>query len=123
MRGGGLAETNVVRDNAIYFPYISVPYDAWLVRILLYWDKVCSVVPEDHLQDPGRLEPVMRDLVSAVLVEQLVPVKYAGEIEGLVEPFHAYVKKDSRRARAKNLLSERPAHEVCRSATRLTRMR
>lgn len=105
-----MAQSTWVRDNALYFPYINVHYDAWFGRILLYWDKVGSVVPEDYLYNPGKLEPVMKDLVSAGLVEQIVPATYAHKIENLTEPFLSYVVKQSeamRQRRQRDMFTRR----------------
>ncbi len=35
-------------NNVLYFPYISVPSSVWFTRMLLYWDKVGSIVPRDY---------------------------------------------------------------------------
>lgn len=47
----------MIRDNALCFPYIDVRYDAWLGQLLLYWDSVGTIVPEDYLLNPANLEP------------------------------------------------------------------
>lgn len=82
-----------MRDNALYFPYINIPESPWLIRTLLYWDKMCSIVPYDYIANPGLLTPEMRNLVSAELVEQIMPGQYVFEIPNFEEPFLRYVEQ------------------------------
>ncbi|MEA5478620.1 DUF6236 family protein [Pseudanabaena galeata UHCC 0370] len=78
-------------DKVLYFPYINVPNTAWFTRVLLYWDKVGSIVPSDHAYRPQQLDPHMRELVAAGLVEQVVPSKHIHAISNFSESFLAYV--------------------------------
>lgn len=78
-------------DNALYFPYINVPNSDWFMRVLLYWDKACSIVPYEYFNHPERLAPHMRDLVVAELVEQIIPGQFIYEIPNFVDPFMDYV--------------------------------
>ena len=32
-------------NNALYYPYISIPDNLWLRQVILYWDKICPIVP------------------------------------------------------------------------------
>lgn len=61
------------KDKLLYFPYINVPNNNWMIRNLLYWDEIGAIVPSDYLEIPERLDKHMRDLVSAQLVKQIVP--------------------------------------------------
>lgn len=69
-----------MRDNALYFPYISVPKDRWTIKTLLYWDKLSSIVPMDHIDNPQQLTPFMQTLVQEELVQQVFPAHYLYEI-------------------------------------------
>ncbi|RBI68912.1 hypothetical protein DQ400_06020 [Vreelandella sulfidaeris] len=69
-----------MRDNALYFPYISVPKDRWTIKTLLYWDKLSSIVPMDHIDNPQQLTPFMQELVQEELVEQVFPAHHLYEI-------------------------------------------
>lgn len=69
-----------MRDNALYFPYISVPNDRWTIKTLLYWDKLSSIVPMDHIDNPQQLTPFMQTLVQEELVQQIFPAHYLYEI-------------------------------------------
>lgn len=62
-----------MRNNALYFPYISVPDEKWTIKTLLYWDKLSSIVPMDYIGEPEQLSPFMRELVHGNLVEQIFP--------------------------------------------------
>jgi hypothetical protein len=80
-----------MRNNALYFPFINVPNDAWFFRILLYWDKVSSIVPYDFVSNPELFSPHMRDLVTAELVEQVIPEYYIYQIPHFGEAFLEYI--------------------------------
>jgi hypothetical protein len=80
------------RSNALYFPYISVPDEAWTFQTLLYWDKVASIVPMDHLHDPEQLSPFMRDLVREGLVRQVVPGFHLGGVPGFSSSFEQLIR-------------------------------
>jgi hypothetical protein len=99
-----------MRDNALYFPYINVPESDWFTRVLLYWDKVSSIVPNDYIYNPERLDPYMRSLVEAGLVHQVIPGKYIDEIPHFEEPFISYVRKilaEQEKFGSSNYLSKR----------------
>lgn len=78
-------------DNAIYFPYINVPNTDWFFRVLLYWDRVQSIVPHDYVYDLTKLEPHMKGLVESELVEPLLPMNYVHKIPHFSEAFLRYV--------------------------------
>lgn len=60
-------------DRVLYFPSISLPARKWTTQTLLYWDKVASIVPHDHVVAPERLPSYMRKLVQNELVEMVEP--------------------------------------------------
>ena len=76
-----------MRSNALYFPYISLPPDAWTARTLLYWDKLSSIVPVDHLDDPEQLPERMRRLLAEGLVEPIIPARFVYQIREFDERF------------------------------------
>lgn len=65
-----------MKDKLLYFPYINVPYNAWVVRNLIYWDEIGAIVPRDYINEPNRLEREMREMVSAQLIRQVIPDNY-----------------------------------------------
>lgn len=79
--------------NALYFPYINVPPDPWLMRMILYWDRLNSIVPFDHICRPELLDPKMRDLVASGLVHQLIPGQYLYGMESFSLPFVSYAER------------------------------
>ena len=81
-------------EAVLYFPYISVPRNAWFTRVLLYWDEVGSIVPERHAEDLSRVSAFMRDLVSAELVRPIVPEAFDRRLYGAVDPFLEFVDSD-----------------------------
>jgi hypothetical protein len=81
------------RSNALYFPYINLPKVDWTFHTLLYWDKLASIIPMDHLYDPQYLEPFMRDLVREGLVDQLFPGAYLWEMPAFTTSFEAYIRR------------------------------
>ncbi|NVN96669.1 hypothetical protein HXX01_00205 [Candidatus Nomurabacteria bacterium] len=68
-------------EKILYYPYINIPDNIWTSRSLLYWDNVGVIVPEDYIYNPEKLEPYMHELVSAQLVEQIIPRKFTEELE------------------------------------------
>jgi hypothetical protein len=82
-----------VAANAIYFPYINVPPDPWLLRMLLYWDRLSAIVPMEYHYNPRLLEPKMRDMVAAGLVNPIAPGLYLGGIDGFATPFLRFAER------------------------------
>lgn len=70
-----------MRDNALYFPYISVPNEKWTIKTLLYWDRLSSIVPMEYIDAPDQLSPFMRLLVQENLVEQIFPAQHLYQIK------------------------------------------
>jgi hypothetical protein len=60
-------------DGVIYYPYIRLPESAWFSRAVLYWDSVATIVPDQWIADPDKLEPYTRELVQLGVVTQLLP--------------------------------------------------
>lgn len=79
--------------NAIYFPSINVPPDPWLLRMLLYWDQLSSIVPIEYHHGPGRLDSKMRDMVAAGLVKPIAPGMYLRELDGFAAPFLHFAER------------------------------
>jgi hypothetical protein len=82
-----------MRNNALYFPFINVPSNSWFFRVLLYWDKVSSIVPYDFVSNPELFSPHMRELVKAELVEQVIPGQYVYQIPHFGDAFLEYLEK------------------------------
>jgi hypothetical protein len=67
------------KNKVLYFPYINVPNNEWFTQILLYWDEVGAIVPRDYIQEPGKLDRHMVELVRTELVKQIIPDMYSME--------------------------------------------
>jgi len=99
-----------VSREVLYFPYISVPEDAWFTRALLYWDGVGSIVPTPFAEAPGKLTPYMQELLAAKLVRTVSPEHHDGPLYGPLERFLEYVDVELRAGRVQSLASAaRPA--------------
>ncbi len=86
--------------NALFFPYINIPPEKWILQMLLYLDEVGSIVPYDYVYQEDKMEPFMRDLVASKLVKNIVPVEYVKNVDRFTETFLQVVeRKISRRRR------------------------
>ncbi|MEK6274349.1 MAG: DUF6236 family protein [Actinomycetota bacterium] len=77
-----------MEKEALYFPYIRVPQDAWFQRVLLYWDTVGTIVPFDA---PLLLGEHTTELVHAGLVRPVHPGEYINDIGGFQDRFFALI--------------------------------
>jgi hypothetical protein len=68
-------------SNALYFPTISLPKESAIASAILYWDKLYSVVPYSHVQEPDeRLSPFMQELSIECGVNHIVPYLHLREV-------------------------------------------
>lgn len=74
-------------NNALYFPYISIPRTPWLIQALLYWDRVASIAPKEFADNPERLQPHMRQLIADRMVTLIRPSEYIWRIQDFEENF------------------------------------
>ena len=82
--------------NVIYFPTINPPENQWFNRVLLYWDKVYSIVPDNIF-----LNDYMEELIKEDLLQTFGPNEYLNEsylndkeISNFFNLFLDYVKSD-----------------------------
>ena len=78
-------------SNALYYPYIHVPESPWFTRVLLYWDQVGAIVPQEYLEDPDRLGSYMVSLVRESLVTQVVPGNYLWRVKNFTGAFLDFI--------------------------------
>lgn len=88
-----------MRSNALYFPYIALPNDAWTAKTLLYWDRISSIVPMDYLHRPDQTSDFMRELLAEGLVQPVIPAEYVYRIERFDDAFIALIESRLRRDR------------------------
>lgn len=86
-----------MRANALYFPYIALPDDAWTVKSLLYWDGLSSIVPMDHMTRPDQMSDFMRELLTEGLVEPVIPAQYIHHVRSFDESFIKLIEQRLRR--------------------------
>lgn len=79
--------------KVLYYPYIRVPENEWFMRVLLYWDQVGSVVPEEYQRDSDYLGSFMKELIDANLVKPISPRDYLDTIPDFEETFLNLVDK------------------------------
>ena len=66
-----------MKDGLLYFPHINVPKSDWLIRSLLYWEKVGTIIPQDHLNNPDEyLNNDMCYLLSEYIIVPVMPQQY-----------------------------------------------
>lgn len=107
-------------NNAIYFPYINVPNTNWFHQVLLYWDKINSIVPSEYIRNPSELSQHMRDLVTSGLVIPIQPMDYIYNIPNFTNAFLKYVDhslelfeiNNTNRKRYHNKLSQEPVQLI-----------
>ena len=80
-----------MRPNALYFPYISVPSTQWTVQSILYWDKVCSIVPMEQMREPEGLNELSRQLLQEGLLVPVIPAAHIPQRDSFEAPFLAHV--------------------------------
>ncbi len=66
-------------SKILYFPSIALPETKWTMQMLLYWDKIGTIVPLEFLDNPESHSPFMRKLIEENLVEQIIPGQHIYE--------------------------------------------
>jgi hypothetical protein len=64
-----------MNSRVLYFPLINVPQNAWFARVLLYWDEVGAIVPNEVMRRQG-VTPYMKELIHEGLVSPTDPAQY-----------------------------------------------
>lgn len=81
-----------MRNNALFFPNISLPNEAWTIKTLLYWDKLSSIVPMDYIEVPEKLGTFTRQLVEELLIEQIIPGQHIYKMPTFDKTFIDYIE-------------------------------
>jgi hypothetical protein len=78
----------------LYYPYINLPNSDWAMRTLLYYEKICAIVPQEYIFNPeNNYEPHMLELVNNELVIPIEPMSAIENIWILLRPFFEYIQK------------------------------
>jgi len=75
--------------------YIQVPNNSWFSNILLYWDRVYSIVPLEYYSYPTLLEDHTRTLIKENLLKPLHPAYYIEKIPDFETRFLAIADKQN----------------------------
>ncbi|QKV63951.1 hypothetical protein HUW52_14005 [Pseudomonas sp. 43A] len=85
-----------MKSNALYFPSIDLPQDAWSARALLYWDGLATIIPMAHLEGPEEVSYFMQGLLSEGLVRPVIPAQHLYECRSFSENFISYLDEKLR---------------------------
>jgi hypothetical protein len=80
-------------DNVLYFPQIRVPESAWFTRMLLYWDKVGTIIPEEFLREPDKLGEPTRSLLIEEMLFPVMPGNWIYQISDFDRAFGEYLER------------------------------
>ena len=69
--------------NALYYPYILIPDNMWLRQTILYWDKICPIVPWELEQRIPKTH-VSKELKDYGVLEFIHPEAILDWVEGQV---------------------------------------
>lgn len=61
------------KRSILYYPTINIPTNSWLRNSLLYWDEVCSIVPQDY--DANSLVTLSKDIEFLLKEELFRPIR------------------------------------------------
>lgn len=81
-------------NNLLYYPYISVPKTDWLIRALLNYDNIASIVPYQYFVEPELFEPFMREVIQNNLIELVDPMDVINNSQEVNELFLTYLHKN-----------------------------
>lgn len=84
-------------NKILYYPYINIPRTDWVLRTLLYYENIGSIVPQEYFYDPERYyEPFMLELVRSELVLPVDPLKVLDHPWETTKPFIQFIEKNRR---------------------------
>ena len=77
-----------MKDNALYYPYINLPESDWLMKRLLYWDKMYSIATYETIHNKKDLTPLMQELSEDDNLFQFIkPLDYYHKLENFRNSF------------------------------------
>jgi hypothetical protein len=80
--------------DALYFPYIRTPEDAWFTRVLLYWDSVGTIVPEGLEDNSEFISPRMAELRDVGMLAPITPLAEVWQIPRFLDVFVSFLEAD-----------------------------
>ncbi|WP_343690029.1 hypothetical protein [Chitinophaga sp.] len=82
-------------ENLLYYPYINIPQTSWTARVLLYYDRIGSIVPQRYFYEPNNYDPFMKAMVRSELVEPINPIEVLEYPWQVSQPFIEYLNGDN----------------------------
>ena len=97
-----------MKDNALYYPYINLPESDWLMKRLLYWDKMYSIATYETIHNKKDLTLLMQELAEDEnLFQFIMPLDYYDKLTDFRNSFleiaqdfqfnHPYKKENTTR--------------------------
>ena len=84
-------ELSPIKNNLLYYPYINLPENTWLTRMLLYYNQIGTITPPTYKRYPSKFMPFTLDLIKENLVIQVFPSQYVNSIERFAQSFEEYI--------------------------------
>lgn len=81
-------------NNLLYYPYINIPRNDWVIRTLLYYHQIGSIVPLNYFYYPEKYDKFMRELVLNELVVPINPFNVLEKPWEVSRPFIDYIKSE-----------------------------
>jgi len=110
-------ELSPIKNNLLYYPYINLPENTWLTRMLLYYDQIGTITPPLYKRYPNKFMPYTLDLIKENLVIQVFPSQYVDSIKSFAESFEEYID-----SLGDNLISRRQSFRKQENPFRPNRM-
>jgi hypothetical protein len=77
-------------DSVLYFPTIRPPENEWFSRVLLYWERVGTILPKHYAEDHAFLRPYTSALIEEALLTPIAPDDSVWK-SGAVDYFTAFL--------------------------------
>jgi hypothetical protein len=68
-----VSDSRQIADSVLDFPTIRPPESEWFSRVLLYWDRVGTILPRHYSRDHTFLRPYTSALLDAGLLTPIAP--------------------------------------------------
>src|SRR5690606_35166279 len=82
-------------NNLLYYPYINLPPTDWILRTLLYYDNIGSIVPQEYFYEPERnYDEFMLELVRNELVTPINPIQVLENPWEITRPFIELIERN-----------------------------
>lgn len=100
-------------EHLLYYPYINFPKSDWASRLLLYYDTIGTIVPQEYFYSPEtNYEPFMLELVKNELVIPINPMNVLNNPWEIRTPILEYFESHEfkEKVRRQNIYRNREIH-------------